>query len=377
MPIAPRIFSRRFVLVATLVGMICLFAVTAILVSRFRAVETGLGHQWYARGERDLSGGRPGPAIDAFRTALVYDRENFLYRLRLAEALAAAGRLDEAHAYLVRLWQEQPGNGRVDLALARVAVQRGDTSDAERYYHQAIYGYWQQDGVETRERIRIELARTLMARGANQAAESDLVALAADLPPDSPLHTRLGELFVQAGSPLRARDEFAKALEVNANDVDALGGAAKTSFELGDYERARTYATRALALRPDSQIEQVERISALVLDSDPSRPHLSRAERERRVIEDFEHATARFRTCLQSPPPDARLGDLDRLADRVQQAHEHATPRALARDPDLLDSMLDLAFEAADAAGATCGPGDDLDQALVLLAAQHRKAGRP
>ena len=42
---------------------------------------------------------------------------------------------DEAQAYLLDLWERTPGNSRVNLELARLAVGMGDDSDAERYYN--------------------------------------------------------------------------------------------------------------------------------------------------------------------------------------------------------------------------------------------------
>ena len=90
----------------------------------------------------DVRAGRLDDAISALRTALAYLPDNFEYRLKLAEALAAAGHTRQAQAYLRALWDEEPGNGTVNLELARLAAS-ADIADVLRFYHGAIYGVWQ------------------------------------------------------------------------------------------------------------------------------------------------------------------------------------------------------------------------------------------
>jgi hypothetical protein len=52
---------------------------------------------------------------------------------------------EKAYAYLINLWEREPENGLVNLELARIAAQKGDTEQALRYYHNAIYAVWPGD----------------------------------------------------------------------------------------------------------------------------------------------------------------------------------------------------------------------------------------
>ena len=101
--------------------------------NRYHQKRTALALEWYARGEANLlakDSRRAIRAIDDFRTALVYSPENDLYRLHLAEALMAAGRLDEARTYrsaeryLGRAVAEDPNNAqaRSRLSIARLVL---------------------------------------------------------------------------------------------------------------------------------------------------------------------------------------------------------------------------------------------------------------
>jgi predicted Zn-dependent protease len=86
-----------------------------------------LGTRWFTRGVTDLNARRYDKAVADFRSALLYARDNYNYQLNLAEALIGLGRTAEAYSYLVNLWEREPENGLVNLALARIAAQRGQT----------------------------------------------------------------------------------------------------------------------------------------------------------------------------------------------------------------------------------------------------------
>jgi predicted Zn-dependent protease len=363
---------RRVVILLTLAGVVVMFVFTSLLVARYRAEERRLGREWYRRGEAALAAKQPDRAIDAFRNALAYSRENTEYRLRLAESLSAAGRVDEAHAYLVRLWEEQPGNGRVALALARVAVQRGEITDAERYYHAAIYGAWDSAADARQRQVRLELANVELRRGATQVAEADLVALAGQLPDSSPLHTEVGTLLLRVGSVPRALREFTRALSLNPDDAHAAAGAAEANFELGDYDAARQLARRAEAAGiADQHVREIADVSALVLESDPFARRLTAAARRARVIRAFEAASARVASCRSSRVSAA--GDLADTDARLEASRPRVTAAGLRRDPDLLQEVMDEVFAAEDAAERACGAATGVDRALVLIGARDRR----
>src|SRR5579864_6387939 len=182
--------SAIFVLLALTLAAVVGFAAVGHLVTRFNANQQSRGRRLYAQGMADLNAGNADRAIEEFRAALTCDRANPQYQLSLGRALRDTGRLDEAESYLESLWQRTPENGTINLALARVAARRGSVDDAIRYYHNAMYGVWSSDPEGNRRDARLELVEFLLRKGAHAQAQSELVALAAFLPPDPTLHLR-------------------------------------------------------------------------------------------------------------------------------------------------------------------------------------------
>ena len=108
-------FPREGVLLASFVLLVVQFTVTGFITRMYHAKQNELGQEWFARGSADLKAGKASNALQNLRTALIYSPQNDLYQLRLAEASASAGHLNEARAYLVNLWIREPGDGEVNL----------------------------------------------------------------------------------------------------------------------------------------------------------------------------------------------------------------------------------------------------------------------
>ncbi|MDE3148867.1 MAG: hypothetical protein KGL37_05305 [Acidobacteriota bacterium] len=131
---------REPVTLAVLSGLaIILFLAVTALSRVYHAQQDALAVRWSTRGVADLNARHFDVAVVEFRAALRYSRSNYSYQLSLAEALVGLKRTDEAYAYLINLWSRQPENGLVNLDLARIATSRGDTEQALRFYHNAIY----------------------------------------------------------------------------------------------------------------------------------------------------------------------------------------------------------------------------------------------
>ncbi|HEU5452730.1 MAG TPA: tetratricopeptide repeat protein, partial [Terriglobales bacterium] len=161
-----------------------LFVLTHFAAASFETKQAQLAQQWFERGELEFRSARVLPAIDDYRNALAYSHQNSRYRLRLAQALEGAGRLREARAYLLALWDEQPGDGNVNLQLARLAARDADENNAVRYYQGAIYGIWNEDPEQQRRNARMELIDFLVDRQRTRRAEAELIQLSVDLPKD-------------------------------------------------------------------------------------------------------------------------------------------------------------------------------------------------
>jgi tetratricopeptide (TPR) repeat protein len=367
------VIHREPLLLAGLVLVIAaFFSLTTFAAHTYHRKEDHFGRRWFARGEEALKNSRPAEAVEDFRNALAYSRDNDLYRLRLAQALMADHRPQEARSHLISLWEKEPGDGMLNLELARLAVMWGDTRQAVRYYDAAIYGVWPDDPMAQRFRVRFELSEYLLRRNTPQDvkdAQAQLIALAAELPPqDAAGQTRLGKLFMQAGLYARALAAFRNALTDQPNLIPALKGAGEAAFRIGEYATARHYLLPVVAQQPqDERSMELLNLSELVMKLDPFERGLSSQTRARRVVRDFQIALSRAEKCAT---PTTELASLLQQADSQKNT---VRENVLARNPDTLDKTMDLVFKLEDAAGS-CGPPALEDKALGLLGHQWEAA---
>lgn len=370
----PMLFARDTILLLLILALIPFFVVTGFAVRSFHAKKARLAQEWYARGEANLQTASADAAIQDFRTALVYAPETLLYRLRLAQALLAAGRFEEGRAYLLSLWEKEPGDGVVNLELARLAVRRKDVNEAIRYFHNAIYGVWETDPPARRRVARFELSEFLVRAGAKEEAQSELVALAADLPPDVAAHLRVARLFSEVEDYDRAFREYSTVLKAVPGNAEALAGAGKAAFLKPDYARARQFLQQAVRANPgDTVSSQLLETAHLILGSDPYLPRLSTAEQARRVVRAYGQAQKRLQSCIAAQPA---APELPPLQERLNNLRPLARTTRLRRDPDQMPVVMDVVFETESLTAQVCGIPTGLDRALWLLARQHRGGGQ-
>ncbi len=372
----------------TLAGLLVLFVITGFAAQAYHAKYAALGQRWYEHGTGDLNAGHVDAAIVDFRTALIYSRDDENYDLSLAEALIAASRLDEAKAYLTSLWERDPGNAEVNLELGRLAARQGNTDDALRYYHSAMYEDWPgRDPAEARRAVRLELYRYLIQQGDQGQAEAELIAMAALLPPDPALYTEVGQLFMEVGDHARAAFEFESALKLNPKAGEAaLVGAGEAEYYLGNYEAARRHLERALREKPDTsrraELRDMLDLTDLVLGADPFDPTLPLAERDRRVIAAFQQAMRRLAACGApvsttgapggaSPASSSSGNALAAVADRGRALQPEVSAEVLRRDPDSATAIMTFVFDVEQSTIQGCIPPQPLDRALLLLASRR------
>lgn len=359
------VIPREYLLLAALVAVIVVFfSATTFAARAYHRKQEQFGAMWYERGQGALRQSRPADAVLDFRNALAYSRDNDEYRLRLAQALMADHRPEEARSHLLALWEKQPGDGTLNLELARLAATWKDTPQAVRYYHAAIYGVWPEEPTSRRWQIRFELSKYLLERDTpadTKAAQAELVALAGVLPPqDADLQMQLGTLFVRANLYPRALTAFQAALAERPNFMPALEAASETAFHLGDYSAARNYLLPIVTQKPkDEHFLELLNLSELVMKLDPSERGLSSQEQARRAAKDIHIATARAQKCA---PADTGVAMLVAQAKDLQR-----TERTLASNPEALRKTMDLAFRL-EKASASCAPASLEDKALGLVA---------
>jgi len=341
----------------------------------YRAQQESLGNRWFTRGVADLEQQRFAQAVSEFRTALLYSRDNYSYQRNLAEALIGLKRTDEAYAYLINLWEREPENGLVNRELARIAAQKGDTEQALRYYYNSIYATWPGDQEAERRKTRLELIEFLLKIGAKTQAQSELIALAANLGNDPSQHAGAGDLFLQAQDYQHALAEYRLSLKSEHHNPAVLAGAGLAAFELGRYDLAQRYIQEAVAANPnDAESAARLKTTELVLRLDPFRRQLSSAQRNRVVIEAFAAAGERVNSCSagagstdavdQTKPPGS-------LAEAWTKMRPKINERSLQRDPDLVETAMDMVFRIERQTASVCGAPTDTDTALLLISKLH------
>lgn len=390
--------SGRLILVVVIVLLIALFALTQYVVRLHRQTESSLAQNWFSRGERAMKVGYPDIAAEDYRTALTYDRENDEYRLRLAQSLLAADHLNEARSHLRSLWEAEPADGEINLTLARLFAKEGNSSEAVRYYRNAINGVWRSDAREQRIAARFELVNYLLKRHDLRQAEAELIGLQADAPHDIEHQLELAAALLRIGDAARAQGVYEGVLRENRDNAQAWLGDGKASFAMGDYPAAeREFAA---AVEHDGSLTEAQqglKVTREVLRIAPGLRGLSIAERARRVSQAFSAALQRLTTCADSvghkvtnpansstaEPHAAVTGSssgpvvttspspptsLQMLYNDAMERRPGATERTLRNNPDALEPTMDFVFEVERATAPLCADMSDTDRALLILA---------
>ncbi|MES1256556.1 MAG: tetratricopeptide repeat protein, partial [Acidobacteriota bacterium] len=225
-----RFVHREIVLVAMLAGItVAMFLLTRFVAEGDAALRRADAARLYADGLRDLDEGRVEDAVTALGRATARNPQAEPAWLALARALAEGRQEAAAGRVLMRLRDASPEDPDVNLELARLEVRRDDVASAVRFYQSALTALWRQGQAVERGRVRRELIRLLLDHQQPDRAMSEVLVLGVDLPADAASRNELGHLFLRAGSPSRAREQFARALEASPGDPDALAGAGEAA----------------------------------------------------------------------------------------------------------------------------------------------------
>jgi Flp pilus assembly protein TadD len=421
--------ARRSLLFSDALSLTALFIITLLLAfitnafyQSYASHQAELSRRWFARGEDSLRRNQPVAAVNALRSALALTPGQRKIEIALAEALAAAGRTQEATAYFTTLAESEPGDGMIQLELARLARRQGNTQQALESYHRAIYGDWQGDGAVRRREARLEMVNFLIENGLDNQARDELLVAAGNAPEeDIPVQLNIAGSLEKARAPVDALGIYKSVLEHHPALWQALAGAGRTAFAAGRYAEATRYLARAAeapegALPPETEaqtkamLEQSKRLLLLY----PS-PQLNPHDRGIRILADRKIAQARLASCLATPAPSSsapspaaaspsplRHNPLQSLARRfehhpVQPANGVALPpspedalesvtarwkqlpqqvtlRDLENDPDLASTEIQLIYDTEQATAEVCGAPTTQDDNLLLKIAQAPNA---
>ena len=361
---------QRPVILASLTLLAVAFFLAVAGLSRVhQAQRQAIGERWFNRGIADLNAKRYDAAVTDLRAALLYAPDAYSYQLKMAEALIGQGHTGQALAYLTNLWDREPENAVVSLELARIAAQREQTDDAIRYYRNAVYAVWPGDQEGMRLDARLELIDLFLRIRDRAQAQGELIALEASAGRDPVRQERIGELFLRAEDYEHARQAFDTVLKLDRHNAAAMAGAGYAAFELGQYRSAQNYLQAALAANAnDTASADRLKITQMVLHMNPFRRQISVSERDRIVVEAFQTAGERLRTCKL---PAATGGSQPSLNDEWAQLKPQITGSGLQRNPDLVETAMDVVFRIERETTTTCGSPTGIDLALLLISKMH------
>jgi tetratricopeptide (TPR) repeat protein len=352
-------------------GVCCLLVILSFIcvvsVNAYNSRVRELSARWAEEGSRQLLQGRSEAAIEDFRNALIYDGRNPEYQLHLAQALMRVGRLNEAQAYLLHLWHDQPGSGTINLELARLFTKQNAIDPALRYFHNAIYGVWEGDPDESRRQVRLELIKFLLDKNHSTQADAELISLLPAMPKTEDAYVEAGSMFLQAGDYPRALEQFRHALRLDHSRPEALRGAGTAAFNLSDLKQSERYLTEAAQKQPaDQEIKSMLDTVATARRLDPFEFRLSQQDRAARVNSDFQAAMQRLSSCT-SQKPEAVTEIKSKLDEGIAIQQNLASPAYLST-PEAIESTMAFVFDAEALATRLCGAPQGVDLALQWIA---------
>lgn len=353
-----------------------LFAVTLFLFRTFAAHRQELAQRWAARGQAAIASGHPDQAIVALRTALSYAPGERSYELLLAQALGDAGHTEESYNYFLGLWETQPGDGFINLRLARLAAKKNDMQAAVNFYRAAIYGTWEGDGVVRRREVRLELSRYLIAHHDLSSARTELLVAGGNAPDDVGLALTLAQLLEQAGAPYDALNYYQKVLAREPNNQQALEAAGRLEYGFGNFEEADRLLEQAKhenhaagsnqALSPD--LQAMLDTSKQILSLSPSKK-LPATERVTRVLTARDLAKRRFDSCnAQISAASGLPSPLQTLVTRWMSKEATINRATLLNDTQGQDAVMKLVYDTEIQTSQLCGAPKGVDALLLILA---------
>lgn len=353
--------------------VVVLSFVTYLLFHSFSVHRQELAQRWLKRGETALHSGQPLVAIDALRSALAYAPDDENLQIELAEALAAAGRTQEAVAYFNTLLESRPGNGMINLQLARLAVTQGEEATALDHYQAALDGTWEGDGYIRRREVRLEMVRYLIDRKRFNQARNQLLIAVGNAPDDPGLELEMASLMEQAQDPSNALHLYQKALQHRPVKLAALEGASQSAIALNQYQLAKGYLERTLNHADFEKLpsDVQTRYRNMLADADhilllyPG-PDLSVRDRAQRILTNRNIAQQRLADCLTTKttvPPE-----LQTLAGQWQQLPQSLLLLQLEQDPELEQKIMQLVYQTEEITSQQCGAPAGNDALLLKIA---------
>ncbi len=318
----------------------------------------------YRQGRALMQQGDNNQAIERMEDAIAIERDNRGYLQSLAEAQFAAGKLDDAQSTLTDLLASDSTAGAASLLMARIAGEEGRFTEAVSYFHRAIYGHWNDHEMENRRRARFELIDFLAKHNSKEELLAELLPVQDYAPKDLKTRIRLGRLFLTAGSPARASDEFHAVLHDDPSYAAAHEGMGEADFARGDYRAAQHDFQSALRLAPNDQTSQQHLdLCNELLQLDPTLRGLDSAERYQRSVKLLDLTLAEVNKCTANQAPEVQ-DLLDKASAALDANVSHA------RENEAAEANLDLVAQLWQIRKKECKAAPPADSPLALVLAR-------
>ena len=325
----------------------------------------------FEEGRALLNASKNDQAIDRLTDAIEIDRTNRKYSRTLARAQMAAGDDSSAKATLKKLLESDSADGQSSLLMAEILCREQRYSDAVAYFHRAIYSHWSEDETANRQRARNELINLLAQQNSKQELLAELLALEQQAPADLGARVRMGNLFLQAGSPTRAMDVFRAILHADPRNVQALEGVGAAEFARANYRSAQK--DFEAALHQDAHNTEIQKrldLSNQVLELDPTLRGLGTDARFQRSTKVLALTTNELTGCInQNGSPKTDSPETQALLSRANELL--ASKTVDASQSEASEANLDLAEQLWQLKRKTCKPASDNDSPLALVLARQ------
>jgi tetratricopeptide (TPR) repeat protein len=326
--------SPRYI-VATVIALLAVLSAATVLLGaaheRVRVSRT-TGHLQRAQTlavAGDLDG-----AITEYHAALGLDRDNRLARRGLTLTLLSLERWAEAESYLRDLLVEEPTDGVLNRALARIRAARGQVQEARSAYQRAIYGQWPVAALEERIATRFELTDYLRRVSRPEEVVAELLTLKAELPPGQiAAARRVADLLAESNELTAAIDLLSASTAAAPRDAQLLAQLAEVQVSAGRILDARTTLRRAVGIE-SGRADLAERLAVIdrVLALDPTLPRLRLATRTHRARLVLAAVLEQTRACEHDHQPDGVRAreEAERRVRRRAPATAEAADREIA-----------------------------------------------
>jgi tetratricopeptide (TPR) repeat protein len=252
--------------------------------------------------------------------------------------------------------------------LARIHAGEGNTDEAVRAYHRAIYGTWTSDPAEHRLEARLELVDGLGKAGRRDLAQAELLALKSEMPRDPAVRRRIGHLFLTFGMPAESINIFRDLLKTNKTDDESYAALGEAELAMDDLSAAQSAFHSAVRREPENATYQA-RAEFLdeIVSMDPAMRGLDPGQRYRHSRNLLDAALAALDRCRDAS--SAQATDLVHDAmDKARRALQRsAKPRSYN---EATDANVELSRKLWNERAKDCGAPGPSEQALSRVIAE-------